>query len=399
VVQQRWLTTPAYVPGASLRLKEQCNRAAILRPTPGPKRETALVATQLEYGPGATIDPRFAGGPGPCITSMRLFRRARHFRGADMTDLADELDDTVRHEWGNADHADADFYLSQGLHDNVEMDRYIRDPAPEPSLSKGLIETLLTRTPAHARLEHPRLNPALIDDSSSRSDIGSAVHAKCLGGKEITIIDADDWRTKSAQTARNEAREAGRIALLRKDASNLSRIADAVFEKCERAGMALDDAIHEQTAVWQDGEIWCRARPDSLWVDEKICGDIKTTKNADPYSWIKSTLFGSSYHIQTSHYTRGIERIRNERGWRFRFIVVEIDEPFCVSIVGVDPAVIDLADRMCAKARSIWAACMRDSRWPGYGDGIAVAELPAYIDFEWESRNAAMTVGSDYVSI
>ena len=290
-------------------------------------------------------------------------------------------------------------FLQQGLHDNIEMDRYISDPAPGPSVSKGIVETLLTRTPAHARIEHPRLNPAITDDSTSRSDIGSAVHAKCLGGKEIRIVDADDWRTKIAKEAREEIRKTGVIALLRKDAGNLDAIADSVFEKCFRAGMPIEKAVHEQTAVWKDGEVWCRARPDSLWLSDKICGDLKTSKDADPYTWIKSTLFGSSYHLGASHYTRGIEKIRQEEGWRFRFIVVEIEPPFCASVIGVDPAAMDLADRMCARARAIWAQCIKSGKWPGYSDMIAVAEVPSYIELEWEARSAALEVGGDHVSI
>jgi PDDEXK-like domain of unknown function (DUF3799) len=290
-------------------------------------------------------------------------------------------------------------YLQQGLWPNIEMDRYIADCAPEPSLTKGVIETILTRTPAHARLEHPRLNPALVDDSTARADIGSAVHAKCLGGKEIRIIEAEDWRTKAAKEARDEVRATGGIALLRKDAANLDPIADAVFEKCYRAGMPMEKAVHEQTAIWKDGEVWCRARPDSLWLEDKICGDIKTTKNADPHDWIKSTLFGSANYIQPSHYLRGIQKIRAEEGWRFRFIVPEIEPPFQVSIIGVDPAVLDLGDQICAKARSLWAQCLRDSKWPGYSDEIAVAELPTYIEFEWEARRARLSVGGDNVQI
>ena len=281
-------------------------------------------------------------------------------------------------------------FLQQGLHADIEMDRYVSDPAPEPSLSKGMVLTLINRTPAHARIESPRLNPGLVDDSSSRADIGSAVHAKILGGQAIGIVEADNWMTKAAKEAREDIRANGGIALLCKDAESLDAIADAVFAACANAGMPLEQAVHEQTAIWKDGDVWCRARPDALWLDQKICGDLKTTKNADPQSWIKTTLLGGGYFIQPSHYLRGIETIRDESGWQFRFVVCEIEKPFGVSIIGVDGALLDLADQQCTRARAIWAKCLRENKWPSYSNQIAVAELPTWVQYEWENRRAIL---------
>ena len=54
--------------------------------------------------------------------------------------------------------------LPAGLHLGVIEAEYHADPAPEPSLSRSLAHTLLTRSPRHAWQAHPRLNPAWLPD-------------------------------------------------------------------------------------------------------------------------------------------------------------------------------------------------------------------------------------------
>src|SRR5271156_5921927 len=105
--------------------------------------------------------------------------------------------------------------LQQGLH-ALSMDVYQSDPCPAPSLSSGIANILLTQSPAHARLAHPRLNPAYQRETDSRMDIGSIAHAMLLERDEsaVVIVDAPDWRTKAAKEARDGAWAEGKHAIL-----------------------------------------------------------------------------------------------------------------------------------------------------------------------------------------
>jgi len=93
--------------------------------------------------------------------------------------------------------------MSAGLHFAIDPLRYHSDPAPQPSLSSHVAAVLLDRSADHARLMHPRLNPAYDPaalDKKRRLQFGSAAHAMLLGkDKQIEIIDADSYRTKAAQ--------------------------------------------------------------------------------------------------------------------------------------------------------------------------------------------------------
>ena len=98
---------------------------------------------------------------------------------------------------------------------------YIADPAPEPSLSSSLAHTLITQTPIHAFMRHPRLNPGAPREESNKMDIGTIAHGLLLEGDEsrIVLIEAEDWRTKEAKEQRDQAYADGKVPLLAKGKS------------------------------------------------------------------------------------------------------------------------------------------------------------------------------------
>jgi PDDEXK-like domain of unknown function (DUF3799) len=268
-------------------------------------------------------------------------------------------------------------FLRQGLHDGISMDRYIRDPAPEPSLSKGIISTMLEKSPLHAKLEHPRLNPCLREDESSRADLGTAVHSRILGGeKAIVVVSAEDWKTKAAREQRDAARADGKTPILTCDADRLEAIAASVTSKLTLAGMPFSKAKCEQTGIWQDDDgIWCRMRPDMVW--DKVIGDLKTSTNASPQNWIRTTLNRTDYPIQASHYTRGMSKIDGVKR-EFRFVVVELLPPHACSIVALDPEYLVIANEKCTAARKMWAHCLKTNEWPGYSTEVFYARCPSW---------------------
>ena len=91
----------------------------------------------------------------------------------------------------------------------IPLSEYIADPAPCPSLNASTAHTILTESPYHAWIGHPRLNPNYVREESSRQEMGSIAHAVLIDGDEskVMVIEADDWRTKAAKEEREVARE------------------------------------------------------------------------------------------------------------------------------------------------------------------------------------------------
>ena len=285
-------------------------------------------------------------------------------------------------------------YLREGLHKGVPMEFYVGDPCVEPSASKGALHRIITQSPAHARYWHPRLNPNCPKDDSSRADLGSAIHAAILGGADLVYLPEDfkDWRKKEAQAFRDDARAVGKIPLLehqrmdiqsaKASAVELLRTLPGWTDKC------MDDT--EGTMIWRDGKVWKRGRYD-IWAEPiNTMIDVKTTANADPSSWLRSSLLGGGYDLQSEHYLDGLAANgAADDGTTFMFLLVEIEPPFCCSFVGLGPEYSDFAKRKLAKATEMWAQCMESGKWPGYSTVPHWAELRGFEEVQFADKNAS----------
>lgn len=294
--------------------------------------------------------------------------------------------------------------LTEGIHDNVPMADYLADPAPGPSLSTGAVMTLNERSPLHAMREHPRLGRRP-SDASTRGDLGSAVHALLFGGAKVEFVGevtrrsgkekgerflAEDWKTQDARDARDEIRARGNVPMLTKDAPLLDAIEGSIRGTLAAADIDLARGRCEATLVWQEaGGVWCRGRSDWLSADFDIDLDLKTTENADPSTWIRSTMIKSGYHVQLGLRRRGLNKILGERSRLSLCLVAEISPPFACSLVAVGPSLEELADRQISRAVSIWGRCLRTGNWPGYHSAIHYAEAPAWAEYDFEERNIA----------
>jgi len=279
-----------------------------------------------------------------------------------------------------------------GIYDNLPMDRYVADPCPEPSLSKGVIIDLTERSPLHAHHNHPRLGGGG-DSGSNRADTGSAAHAMLLGGDDaIVFIDAPDFRTKAAREARDAARATGRIPILQKDRQALDDMVGPARERLAEFGAGTT----EQTLLWtEDGDppIWGRARPDWLTDDRRVIVDYKTAKNADPTKWIKSAMLPGGYDIQAAWYLRGLANLEGPKDRDFLFLVQEIEPPYAVSVVGIGPELAELSNRKIEAGIRLWRKSLKADTWEGYKRVTHWAEAPAYMIYDWENRAAAYGEG------
>ncbi len=280
-------------------------------------------------------------------------------------------------------------------------EQYDEDPVVEPSLSCSIAKLLFHKSPAHAWRAHPRLNPDHEPEDARKFDLGSAAHALMLGEADrVVTIKAENYKTKAAQEARDEAIDAGKLPLLEHMHDQvLDMVASArrQLKRCEEGQGVFDPAIGvaEQTIVWREGErpdldaasraaapaIWCRARPD--WLPRgggNICWDYKTTgESANPERWVR-TMYNTEGDMQPAFYLRGLEAITG-KAWHWRWVVQETEPPYALSICAPSAPMLELGAVKVTRAMRLWHWCLSKNAWPGYSRDTAYLEV-----VPWEDR-------------
>jgi hypothetical protein len=272
-----------------------------------------------------------------------------------------------------------------GIYDEVSPADYHADCCPEPSLSSSIAKLLCLSSPAHARFAHPRLNPQAVQEEAEKFDIGTAAHAIILEGEAaVEIIDAPDWRTKLAKEQRDKARLAGKTPLLAKVWADVQAMVVSVrtqLEAHEDGREMFKNGKPEQTLIWQEPDgTWCRARAD--WLRPGAIDDLKTTSgSANPDSWTR-TMFSMGFDIQVAWYLRGLKALTGEDAI-FRFAVVETEAPFALSVIGLGPDAMMLAEKKIQYALETWRRCLDEDDWPAYPKRTCWASLPAWHETWW----------------
>jgi PDDEXK-like domain of unknown function (DUF3799) len=281
--------------------------------------------------------------------------------------------------------------VQTGIHDGIDSAVYHADRfGDQPSLSASIAKLLCDRSPLHAWTAHPRLNPDYEDTHERKFDIGTCAHSLLLeGGEDVEILDFDNYLTKAAKEARDEARAFGRTPVLRREWDEVQRMCDTARRQLARFNVhppLLTDGKPEQTLVWQDVRgVICRARVDWLRDDLAAIDDLKTTSaSANPESWPRRML-DMGGDIQTAFYMRGVRALTGLTP-EWRFIVAETYPPYAVSVVAPGPASLTLAERKVEWAINKWADCLAADRWPSYPTQVCYADSPPWEEQRWMDR-------------
>jgi hypothetical protein len=255
----------------------------------------------------------------------------------------------------------------------LTAEQYFADPCAVPALSASIAHVLDTESPLHAWTRHPRLGKISRPPTKSL-DNGSLSHALLLDeGKGIEVVNADDWRTKVAQAARDDARAAGKIPVLRGDYEDARETADTLKQRFAALGIALDGES-ETTALWTETarngrEVQCRGMIDHMKLPRIL--DIKSIRSANP-AMCRKHVENYGYALQRAAYVSAVERIRPELAGRIDFVFVfyELEPPFAVTPVRLSGAFREIGERGWRRAVDRWESCLRTNTWPSYADGI-----------------------------
>ena len=282
---------------------------------------------------------------------------------------------------------------------------YHADPCPfGPSMSASNAQDLINRSPGHAWHNHPRLNPHFQAwDGNGATAEGAALHSMILGvGSPIKLIEANDYRTNAAKEAREAARAAGEIPVLKKDMERLERIQLAVQDQIaghpDLRSIINSRGRAETTMLWRDGFTWCRSLVDYMPDDPAApLLDFKfTSRDASPddYSRQIQTTMG----LRAFHYLRGANQVRDVRPAGYWLVVVEVDEPFGMHVHAVGESLLHYERPAWFAARDKWASCLAHGTerryWPLYSPVVNVVEIAAWQKAKADER--ARYLAEDY---
>jgi exodeoxyribonuclease VIII len=244
------------------------------------------------------------------------------------------------------------------------------------ALSKSGAVALL-RSPAHylALADMPkRETPAMA--------FGTLCHAMTLEPETVDDLyiaaPKFDRRTKVGKAGAEQFQEqyAGKEMIDIDIFQKAQRVAEAVRNH-PTAGALLQDGKAEQTALWDQHGVECKARIDYTTGNSIV--DLKTTHDASPDEFIK-TCARFKYHMQAAHYLDGLEAITGWEPDSFTFIAVETEAPFSVGVYELDRRSIDGGRELMKRAAELYKVALSHDpqAWKSYPVEKAVLSLPGW---------------------
>lgn len=271
-----------------------------------------------------------------------------------------------------------------GVYHGIPDAVYLADPVPGGSLSStGARAILPPGCPALYRWQALNGRP-----DTAAFDLGKAAHAEVLGaGAPIVVVYADDWRTKAAKEAAEQARAEGATPLLAKDHAVVQAMAAALrAHPLAAALLGAERGQPEVSLFWRDAraDVMCRARLD--WLPNPLYGrmvipDYKTAPTADPGAFARSTgTYG--YHQQAAFYLNGAAELGLAEDFAFLFIVQAKTPPYLVSVCELDATALRIGRARNREAIDLYAHCKTTDTWPGYDEDVTLVALPAWAERE-----------------
>jgi hypothetical protein len=284
--------------------------------------------------------------------------------------------------------------IKPGIYYDFPITAYHDDPCPEPSFSQSLGKVLIDRSPAHAKLAHPRLTPPTPEDADEKyvkvQAIGSAAHALLIGrGADIAIGKFDSWRTKEAQAFRADALAAGKIAILNvhfNDAHALMRSTRAQLAAAHHED-AFNSGAGEVVLAWQEDGFWFRTMIDWL-VDTTRPYDLKTSGLPCAPHAVVDRPVEQGWNFQAAMHERGLDILDPDNAGRrkFHFVAQENEPPYGLTVVEISEADLTLGRKQLEHAIIVRKTSMSTGFWPCYPPETVQSSARPWRERQWLER-------------
>lgn len=266
--------------------------------------------------------------------------------------------------------------MRDGLHNNVSDVDYHADHG---SLSSTGARLLLPPS-CPAKFREWRDNPPI---PKREYTIGHVVHALVLGtGMEIVEVEAENWKTKAAQEARNKAYANDQAPVLTHELAECRAIAAAVLDHPTAGPLFKGKGDSEVSFYATDPAtgVQLRSRVDRMYYadDGRIwLVDLKTDRTAYPPVFARAAA-DHGYHFQAAWYLMVIRLLKLAADPAFVFAVVEKEPPYLPSVVEFDAEAMAEGARLARQAIDVYHDCQANDTWPGYEDEITPISLPPW---------------------
>lgn len=283
----------------------------------------------------------------------------------------------------------------------LDIDEYHADPTPGAALSQSIIKVLLDSSPAHARIEHPKLAPASSDDDDEREKydktkaIGDVAHTLLIGrGKEIAVGAFKTWASKDAKAFRDNAEKMGETIILEKHYDQAVAVSKATRAALDLGGFkdSFRDGAGEIAVFAVEDGVWLKALID--WSEPGFLRlhDYKTSGLSAHEAVIPAVLSDAEWGIQAAMQERILDALDPDNAGRrkFFFHLQENYEPFAMRSVQLTEAALALGRRKVAAAIQIWRRCIKANDWPAYPLEVFHGTHTQWAESRWLEREIAM---------
>ena len=133
---------------------------------------------------------------------------------------------------------------------------------------------------------------------------------------------------------------------------------------------------NEVSIYWDWLGVRCKARLDSILVDEGIVLDLKTTDTIDPSLFTKKVV-GLGYDFQAAYYAKAAE-VAFGKPFRFIFAAVERKAPYSVDLFEASDEMMEEGMRKCEAALRRLKHCNDCNDWPNAAPVINTLRYPEW---------------------
>tara|TARA_Y100001938_G_scaffold151136_1_gene246447 strand:+ start:219 stop:1016 length:798 start_codon:yes stop_codon:yes gene_type:complete len=257
-----------------------------------------------------------------------------------------------------------------------------RDYRNQTGYSQSDLRILVEKCPKAFRYHLDNPQPR-----SSSMMLGTAVHIALLEPDKI----ASEIAVTELKTRRGQAWDTFKTENLNKEcilkADEWAHVLGCVDEirqhplwnQCLR-----DNPVIEKPLFWSDPfnpNIKLKSKPDI--VTDTMVIDVKTTTDLSSFH---RNFFNYWYHFQASAYTRAVQQEYGGEPRQYKILAVETKGINLVKAFDIDDQVIEFGSMYWEKALSILTWCLREDRYPDYGDQAnGYIGLPEWAQKEMEA--------------